>query len=121
MSWCQSDTISAISTGDTIQADSVVEIPISSIRKANVLMLERKALIGITIQQDSIICLQEHYISEQDSIIVGIKNKITENNRINEDLKKMYDKERRKTVILGTTSGVLATIVVTSILISSLK
>lgn len=121
MSWCQSDTISVISTGDMIQSDTIVEVPINSIKKANVLMLERKSLIAVTTQQDSIICLQEHYISEQDSIIVGIKNKITENNRINEDLKKMYDKERRKTVVLGTTSGILAAVVVTTILINSLK
>ena len=84
-------------------------------------MLERKYLLDVTTQQDSIICLQVKYISEQDSIISGFKNKINENNRINEDLKKMYDKERRKTVIFGTTSGVLATVVVTTILINSLK
>lgn len=120
-SLCQNDTTASISTGDTIQADTIVEIPISSIRKANVLMIERKFLLDITSEQDSIICLQNKYINEQDSIISGFKHKVNESNRINEDLKKMYDRERRKTVIFGTTSGVLAAVVVTTILVSSLK
>lgn len=118
---CQNDITANISTGDTIQTDTIVKIPINNIRKANVLMLERKYLLDVTTQQDSIICLQVKYINEQDSIISGFKNKINENNRINEDLKKMYDKERRKTVIFGTTSGILAAVVVTTILINSLK
>ena len=118
---CQNDTTASISTGDTIQADTIVEISISNIRKANVLMLERKSLLNITTQQDSIIYLQNKYINEQDSIISGFKYKVNESNRINEDLKKMYDRERRKTVIFGTTSGVLAAVVVTTILVSSLK
>ena len=118
---CQNDTTASISTGDIIQADTIVEIPVSNIRKANVLMLERKSLLDITSEQDSIICLQNKYINEQDSIISGFKYKINESNRINEDLKKMYDRERRKTVIFGTTSGVLAAVVVTTILVSSLK
>lgn len=120
-SLCQNNITANISTGDTIQADTIVEIPISNIRKANVLMLERKSLLNITTQQDSIICLQVRYISEQDSIISGFKDKVAENNRINEDLKKMYDRERRKTIIFGTTSGVLAAVVVTTILVNTLK
>ena len=120
-SLCQNNTTASTSTGDTIQVDTIVEIPISSIRKANVLMLERKSLLNITTQQDSIICLQVRYIGEQDSIISGFKHKVAENNRINEDLKKMYDRERRRTIIFGTTSGVLAAVVVTTILVNTLK
>lgn len=121
MSWCQSDTTNIISTGDIIKSDTIVNIPISAIRKANVLMIERNYLLDITEEQDSIICLHKLYIEEQDSIIELFKDRVEQNNKINENINKAYEKERRKTIIFGTTTGVLSAIVVTTILINSLK
>ena len=57
MSWCQSDTTSIISTGEFINSDTIVNISINHIRKANTLMIERNYLLDITEEQDSIICL----------------------------------------------------------------
>lgn len=121
MSWCQSDTTGITSTGDTIKSDTIVNVPISAIRKANILMIERNYLLDITEEQDSIICLHKLYIEEQDSIIELFKNRVEQNNKINENINKAYEKERRKTIIFGTTTGVLSAIVVTTILINSLK
>ena len=121
MSWCQSNTIGITSTGDTIKSDTIVNVPISAIRKANVLMIERNYLLDITEEQDSIICLHKLYIEEQDSIIELFKDRVEQNNKINENINKAYEKERRKTIIFGTTTGVLSAIVVTTILINSLK
>lgn len=121
MSWCQSDTTSIISTGEFINSDTIVNIPINHIRKANTLMIERNYLLDITEEQDSIICLHKLYIYEQDSIIEFFKDKVKESNKINEDINKAYERERRKTIIFGTTTGVLAAIVVTTILINGLK
>lgn len=121
MSWCQSDTTSIISTGEFINSDTIVNISINHIRKANTLMIERNYLLDITEEQDSIICLYKLYISEQDSIIEIFKDKVIESNKINEDINKAYERERRKTIIFGTTTGVLAAIVVTTILINGLK
>ena len=121
MSWCQSDTTSIISTGEFINSDTIVNISINHIRKANTLMIERNYLLDITEEQDSIICLYKLYIDEQDSIIEIFKDKVIESNKINEDINKAYERERRKTIIFGTTSGVLAAIVVTTILINGLK
>lgn len=84
-------------------------------------MIERNYLLDITEEQDSIITLHRLYISEQDSIINDFKQRIIKNNKINEDINKAYEKERKKTIIFGTTTGVLAAIVVTTILINSLK
>lgn len=120
-SWCQNDTTDITSTGDTIKSDTIVNVPISAIRKANVLMIERNYLLDITEEQDSIICLHKLYIEEQDSIIELFKDKVEKNNKINENINKAYEKERRKTIIFGTTTGVLSAIVVTTILINSLK
>ena len=121
MSWCQSDTTNIISTGENIDSDTIVSIPITYIRKANVLMIERNYLLDITEEQDSIICLHKLYIGEQDSIINDFQQKIIKNNKINEDINKAYEKERKKTIIFGTTTGVLAAIVVTTMLINGLK
>ena len=121
MSWCQSDTTGITSTGNTIKSDTIVNVPISAIRKANVLMIERNYLLDITEEQDSIICLHKLYIEEQDSIIELFKDRVEQNNKINENINKAYEKERRKTIILGTTTGVLSAIVATTILINSLK
>lgn len=121
MSWCQSDTTNIISTGEFINSDTIVSIPISYIRKANVLMIERNYLLDIAAEQDSIICLHKVYINEQDSIIADFKNKIVQNNKINENISKQYERERRKTIIFGTSTGVLAAVVATTILINSLK
>lgn len=121
MSWCQSNTTSITSTGENINSDTIVNIPITYIRKANILMIERNYLLDITEEQDSIICLHKLYISEQDSIINDFQQRIIKNNKINEDINKAYEKERKKTIIFGTTTGVLAAIVATTILINSLK
>lgn len=121
MSWCQSDTTSIISTWEFINSDTIVNISINHIRKANTLMVERNYLLDITEEQDSIICLYKLYIDEQDSIIKVFKDKVIESNKINEDINKAYERERRKTIIFGTTTGVLAAIVVTTILINGLK
>ena len=121
MSWCQSDTTSIISTGEFTNSDTIVNVSINHIRKANTLMIERNYLLDITEEQDSIICLHKLYIYEQDSIIKLFKNRVKESNKINEDINKAYESERRKTIIFGTTTGVLAAIVVTTILINSLK
>ena len=121
MSWCQTDTTSITSTGENINSDTIVNIPITYIRKANILMIERNYLLDITEEQDSIICLHKLYISEQDSIINDFQQRIIKNNKINEDINKAYEKERKKTIIFGTTTGVLAAIVATTILINSLK
>lgn len=121
MSWCQSDTTNVFSTGEIINSDTIINVPISSIRKANVLIIERNYLLDINVQQDSIINLHKHYISEQDSIIEGFKNNIEKTNKINKDIAKKYERERKKVVILGTSTGILAAIVVSTILINSLK
>ena len=121
MSWCQSDTTDITSTGDVIKSDTIVNVPISAIRKANILMIERNYLLDITEEQDSIICLHKLYIEEQDSIIELFKDRVKQNNKINENINKAYEKERRKTIIFGTTTGVLSAIVVTTILINNLK
>lgn len=121
ISWCQNNDTNFTSTGEFIKSDTLVTIDINSIRKANVLMIERNYLLDITTEQDSIICLHKLYISQQDSIINDFQQRVIKNNKINEDINKAYERERRKTIILGTSTAVLAGLVTTMVLINTLK
>lgn len=121
ISWCQNNDTNFHSTGEFIKSDTLVTIDINSIRKANVLMIERNYLLDITTEQDSIICLHKLYISQQDSIINDFQQRVIKNNKINEDINKAYERERRKTIILGTSTAVLAGLVTTMVLINTLK
>lgn len=105
------------STGETLQTDTVATVPIRLIRIANDKMIERNYLEKVTIVQDSIICLNQDYINNQDSIINDLKNKIADTNRINADLQKAYEKERKKKVIYGSVAGGLTVGIAASILI----
>lgn len=48
--------------------DSTVTIPISYIRNANLKLIERKYLLNVNSQKDSIINLQKLYINTQEDI-----------------------------------------------------
>lgn len=64
--------------------DSTVVIPISYIRSANLKLIERKYLLKLNSQKDSIINLQKLYISTQKNI----------NDSIQKKLKKSYKREK---------------------------
>lgn len=49
-------------------------------------MIERKYLIDINKQQDSIINLKNNYIAEQNKIIHDLKNKVVDLNKVNANL-----------------------------------
>ena len=93
-------------TGEQINADTIVNVPIKTIRIVNDKLTERKYLLKINSTQDSIITLNAKYILEQDTIINDLKNRIIENNKVTEKLKKQYEKEhKRKTVVGGVAVG----------------
>jgi hypothetical protein len=103
------------STGQQIYEDTIVNVPISIIRKANDKMIERKYLLKVNSAQDSIIQLNNNYIIQQDSIIIDLKDRILRTNKINEELQKQYEKERKKKIVYGSVAGALAVGIVTSI------
>ena len=102
-------------TGQQICSDTLITVPINIIRKANDKMIERKYLLKVNAAQDSIICLNNDYIIQQDSIIFDLKNRILKTNKINEDLQKQYEKERKKKIIYGSVAGGLAVGIVVSV------
>ena len=108
----QARTISLPLQGSNLEDSIKVELPISLIKKANERLIERKYLISIYYEQDSIIQFQNSYIANQSIIINDMQNRIITNNQINEDLNKALDKQKKKNKIItygavGVVAGLL--------------
>lgn len=98
--------------------DSIkVELPISLIKKANERLIERKYLISIYYEQDSIIQFQNSYIANQSNIINTMQERIIINNQMNEELNKALDKQKKNNKIItygavGVVAGLLIRILI---------
>ena len=108
----QAQTISLPLQGSNLEDSIKVELPISLIKKANERLIERKYLISIYYEQDSIIQFQNSYIANQSNIINTMQERIAINNQINEDLNKALDKQKKKNKIItysavGVVAGLL--------------
>lgn len=121
MGLCQEVNQSRPFTGELIESDSIICIPIQYIRTASEYIVERNYLTEIVVQQDSVVNYYKDYSKEQSIIIQDMQNRIIEGNKITEKLNKEYKKERAKTITLGVTTGVLAIATITSVLINCLK
>lgn len=113
----QAQTISLPLQGSNLEDSIKVELPISIIKKANERLIERKYLISIYYEQDSIIQFQNSYIANQSIIINDMKNRIVINNKINEDLNKALDKQKKNNKIItysavGVVAGLLIGILI---------
>lgn len=113
----QAQTISLPLQGSNLEDSIKVELPISLIKKANERLIERKYLISIYYEQDSIIQFQNSYIANQSDIINIMQERIVINNQINEDLNKTLDKQKKKNKIItygavGVVAGLLIGILI---------
>lgn len=100
-SWSQSKPF----TGDLIISDTVVSVSIDYIKKANAKMIERKYLIDINKQQDSIILLKDKYIKEQSIIINDFKQKIIAANDLNKSITDSLNKQIKYNLIMLSVGG----------------
>ena len=110
----QAQTISPISLRASNLKDTTnVNIPISILKQANERLIERKYLISIYYEQDSIIKLKDNYISYQQDVITDMQHKIIDNALINEDLQKSLDKQKKKTkfITYGAASAVVGLLI----------
>ena len=113
----QAQTISLPLRGSNLEDSIKVELPISLIKKANERLIERKYLISIYYEQDSIIQFQNSYIDNQSDIINTMQERIAINNQINEDLNNTLDKQKKKNKIItygavGIVAGLLIGILI---------
>lgn len=81
--------------------EAIAEVPISLIKQANIKLIERKYLLEINKEQDSIINLKNKYIVQQDSIINKFQEKVNIANNINSELKTKINKYNKFAYISG--------------------
>ena len=102
--WCQNNDDSFPLRGEA-DSSNVVSISSNDIKSANVKLLERKMLLEITAEQDSIIAFKDSYILEQERIIKDFQNRVTKSNGINNDLAKSLDRQKKITYVVGGVAG----------------
>lgn len=101
-SYAQNLNDSLPSTGKVLQSDTAkVAIPAILIKQANAKMIERKYLLIINSEQDSIIELNRKYIAEQQKIIEDFQNRVYQNTIINESINKDLERQKKRNKILG--------------------
>lgn len=102
------------STGGVECSDSaVIAVPAILIKKANAKMIERKYLLLITNEQDSIINMKDKYINEQQKIITDFQQRVKEVNNINQRINTDLAKQRSKfkTICWGGSSVIVALLI----------
>lgn len=80
-------------------------IPVSFIKQANIKLIERKYLISINKELDSINQMKDKYINEQNKVIVDFQKRINDVNKLNNQIKHDLDKQKRRNKIITCTSG----------------
>lgn len=114
---CQAQTNDSLpSTGDLQLSDTAVTIDIKYIRLANAKLIERKYLLDIVNEQDSIISFKDNYITEQKKIITDFQNRVDNAIKINEVIKQDIEKQKKRTKIVGGIAGSAIAILVISLI-----
>ena len=109
------DSVSS-STGDLQLSDTTVTIGINYIRLANSKLIERKYLLKLVDEQDSIIDFKDNYIIEQKKIITNFQNRVNDAIKINEVIKQDIEKQKKRTKVVGGIAGSAIAILVLSIM-----
>lgn len=104
------------STGDLQLSDTTVTIDINYIRLANSKLIERKYLLDIVNEQDSIIGFKDNYIIEQKKIITNFQNRVDNIIKINEVIKQDIERQKKRTKVVGGIAGSAIAILVISIM-----
>ena len=104
------------STGDLQLSDTTVTIGINYIRLANSKLIERKYLLKVVDEQDSIIAFKDNYIAEQKKIITNFQNRVNDAIKINEVIKQDIEKQKKRTKVVGGIAGSAIAILVLSLM-----
>lgn len=117
-SWCQRINndfpLRGINHSDTTE---YAKVPVSYIKKANVKLLERKYLLKINNEKDSVIQYYTSYVNNQNIIITELNKNYIDVQNLNKTIQKDLDKQKNKTKVLTyTTVGAITVIVLTILL-----
>lgn len=104
------------STGDLQLSDTTIMIDINYIKLANSKLIERKYLLKVVDEQDSIIGFKDNYIIEQKKIITDFQNRINDAIKINEAIKQDIEKQKKHIKVVGGIAGSAIAILVISLI-----
>lgn len=106
------------STGEINRTDtSLVTIPIKYIHLANKKLIERQYLIETNRYKDSIIIDYKKYVEEQDKSIKSFQKQINDYDKINQDIAKRLEKQKKTSLICGSVAAASIAIIVITALI----
>lgn len=91
LSYLESLSMNNPSTGRELQ-DTTITITIDEVREINKKLIERKYLLNIVNEQDSVIKYQDNYINEEKRIVKELQDQLTSKvifqNQLNNTLKR---------------------------------
>ena len=116
-SWSQINNECSLYGGLNIDDTTIVNIPISYIKKANVKLIERNYLIKINNEKDSIINMQANYMVAADSNIVNLINDNIHAVYINRHLEASLNKKKKENSYLKIGIGGIVVGIITAIII----
>ena len=105
------------STGEIDRTDTaLVTIPIKYIHLANQKLIERQYLLEVNEYKDSIIVDYKKYTEQQEKVIKQFQDKVDNYNRINEDMGKRLQRQKKVSLVCGSVAAAsIAVIVLTAI------
>lgn len=105
------------STGEIDRTDTaLVTIPIKYIHLANQKLIERQYLLEVNEYKDSIIVDYKNYTEQQEKVIKQFQDKVDNYNRINEDMGKRLQRQKKVSLVCGSVAAAsIAVIVLTAI------
>ena len=111
--WCQSnnDTIPLRGNADSA---AMVSVGINYIKQANIKLYERKMLLELNAEKDTIIAFKDSYILEQERIIKDFQERVNKGNDINKEISRNLEKQKKITYIVG---GVASASIITTIVL----
>ena len=107
------------STGEINRTDtSLVTIPINYIHLANQKLIERQYLIEANQYKDSIIVDYKKYVEEQEKAIKSFQQKTADYDRINKDLSKRLEIQKKTSLICGSVAAASIAVIAIAVLIN---
>ena len=111
--WCQSNNDTSPLRGNADSA-AMVSVGINYIKQANIKLYERKMLLELNAEKDTIIAFKDSYILEQERIIKDFQERVNKGNDINKEISRNLEKQKKITYIVG---GVASASIITTIVL----
>ena len=93
-------------TGSDQQSDSTITITIDEVRSINKKLIERKYLLEIVAEQDSVIKHQDNYIQEEKRIARELQDKLSSNSFLHKQMVNSLNRQKVLSACLGASLAI---------------